>query len=52
MGDLSYAPVHKDTDQVLEALENFMLRFPDLDRGAVVFRPWWHECRRRVLDSE
>lgn len=28
---------HKNLDDVLEALENFMLRFPDLDREAQLF---------------
>ena len=37
MADLSFKHVQKDVDQVLEALENFMLRFPDLDREAQLF---------------
>ena len=28
---------HKNLDDVLEALENFMLHFPDLDREAQLF---------------
>lgn len=37
MGDLSFKYVQKDVDEVLEALENFMLRFPDLDRETQLF---------------
>ena len=37
MADLSFKYVQKDVDEVLEALENFMLRFPDLDREAQLF---------------
>lgn len=37
MADLSFKYVQKDLDEVLEALENFMLRFPDLDRETQLF---------------